>query len=89
MLAKQVGVLVKKNLLILVIRRPISILIRAFLFPLLIVFLLAYAKKFFDSPEHFGVGAEIPVSDVQMGFSYLATLISNTVGSTRARCPQT
>jgi hypothetical protein len=64
LLPRQVWALTKKNLVGIVIRRPISTLIRAAIAPLLIVLLVAYSQKFFSSPEHHGVGPPLTVSSL-------------------------
>lgn len=59
LLPRQVWALTKKNLVIAVIRRPISTSIRALIIPLLVVLLVGYSQKFFSSPEHHGIGPEL------------------------------
>ncbi|KAF2802707.1 P-loop containing nucleoside triphosphate hydrolase protein [Mytilinidion resinicola] len=65
LLPRQVWALTKKNLVIAVIRRPISTFIRAFLVPLLIVLLVGYSQDFFSSDEHHGVGPELTVPSLE------------------------
>lgn len=60
-LARQVWTLVKKDLLIAAVRRPISTTIRALILPLAVVLIVSYAQYFFNPPQHFGVGRPAPV----------------------------
>jgi ATP-binding cassette subfamily A (ABC1) protein 3 len=55
LLVRQIWALVRKNLLLICVRRPISTFIRAFALPLIVVLVLAYSKNFFSSPQHWGV----------------------------------
>lgn len=62
LLLTQIWALIRKNLLLLCIRRPISTLIRAFVLPLVIVLIIAYSKSFFSSPQHWGISSPHDVS---------------------------
>ncbi|KAG8529047.1 uncharacterized protein KY384_005681 [Bacidia gigantensis] len=61
LLIRQVLVLVQKNLLIAAVRRPISTLLRALIFPLALVLLVTYAQYFFNPPQQFGIGTATPI----------------------------
>jgi ATP-binding cassette subfamily A (ABC1) protein 3 len=62
LLTRQIWALVRKNLLLLCVRRPIYTFIRAFALPLVIVLIIAYSKNFFASPQHWGVSSPHNVS---------------------------
>lgn len=62
LLLRQIFALVRKNLLILCARRPVSTFIRAFAIPLIVVFVVAYCKNFFASDQTWGVGSPAVVS---------------------------
>jgi hypothetical protein len=64
LLLRQIWALVRKNLLLICVRRPISTFIRAFALPLVVVLVLAYSKNFFSSPQHWGVTSPHNVSNV-------------------------
>jgi ATP-binding cassette subfamily A (ABC1) protein 3 len=55
LLLRQIWALIRKNLLLICVRRPISTFIRAFALPLVIVLVVGYSKEFFASPQHWGV----------------------------------
>ncbi|KAF2121214.1 hypothetical protein BDV96DRAFT_609380 [Lophiotrema nucula] len=57
LLLRQILVLIRKNLLIICARRPISTFIRAIAIPLLVVLITAYVKDFFASSTNWGVSA--------------------------------
>ncbi|PVH98722.1 P-loop containing nucleoside triphosphate hydrolase protein [Periconia macrospinosa] len=57
LLLRQTNALIRKNLLIVCVRRPVSTSIRALLIPIAIVLLVAYSKAFFASPQHWGVSS--------------------------------
>lgn len=59
---RQIWALIRKNLLIICLRRPISTFIRALAIPLAIVLIVAYSKEFFASPQKWGVSSSHPVS---------------------------
>jgi ATP-binding cassette subfamily A (ABC1) protein 3 len=52
---RQIRALVRKNLLLICVRRPIYTFIRALALPLVIVLVVAYSKNFFASPQFWGV----------------------------------
>ncbi len=62
LLLRQIWALIRKNLLAIVVRRPIYTFIRAIVLPLVIVLVLAYSKDFFASPSHWGTSAVHNVS---------------------------
>ena len=64
LLIRQIWALVRKNLLILCLRRPITTFIRAFAFPLVVVLVVCYTKDFFASPLTFGISSPHDVSTV-------------------------
>jgi ATP-binding cassette subfamily A (ABC1) protein 3 len=64
LLLRQIWALVRKNLLLICVRRPIATFIRAFALPLVIVLVLAYSKNFFSSPQHWGVSSAHNVSSL-------------------------
>ncbi|KAH7411590.1 hypothetical protein DE146DRAFT_241928 [Phaeosphaeria sp. MPI-PUGE-AT-0046c] len=57
LLLRQIWALVRKNLLLICVRRPISTFIRAFALPFVIIFVVAYSKNFFASPQHWGLSS--------------------------------
>ena len=57
LLFRQIWALVRKNLLLICVRRPIATFIRAFALPLVIVLLLAYSNNFFAGPQTWGVSS--------------------------------
>ena len=61
MFLRQLWTLVKKDLLVAAVRRPISTTIRAVILPLAIVLILSYAQYFFNPPQRFGIGEPSPV----------------------------
>jgi hypothetical protein len=78
LLLRQIWALVRKNLLLICVRRPISTFIRAFALPLVIVLVLAYSKNFFSSPQHWGVTSPHNVSYVHLQWkSHKAGLPTN------------
>jgi hypothetical protein len=54
---RQIWALIRKNLLIIVVRRPVSTFIRAIALPLVVVLVIAYSKNFFASPETWGISS--------------------------------
>lgn len=64
MFIRQVWTLVKKDLLVAAVRRPISTTIRALILPLAIVFIVSYAQYFFNPPQHFGLSEPTSVLDL-------------------------
>ena len=64
-LLRQIAALTRKTLLIVVVRHPVAILIRAIIIPLVIVLIIAFAQQFFNTPETYGVGPALPVLSLQ------------------------
>lgn len=60
-LFRQVSTLITKTLLLTVVRRPIATLIRALIFPIALVLVLAYAQFFLNPQQTFGVGSPSPI----------------------------
>ena len=61
MFVRQTWALVEKNLRIVLYRHWLGTLIRAFLAPIIFMFIIAYAKNFFVPPSDFGIGQPTPV----------------------------
>jgi len=62
LLLRQIWALLRKNLLLTCVRRPIYTFIRAFALPLVIVLVIGYSKNFFSSPQTWGVSSPHNVS---------------------------
>lgn len=62
LLLRQIWALIRKNLLLICVRRPISTFLRAFAIPLVIVLVVGYSKNFFASPQTWGVSSPHNVS---------------------------
>lgn len=63
LLFRQIWALIRKNLLIICVRRPVSTFIRALALPLLVVLIAGYSKVFFSSDSvHWGVSSPYEVS---------------------------
>jgi ATP-binding cassette subfamily A (ABC1) protein 3 len=62
LLFRQIWALVRKNLLLICVRRPIYTFIRALALPLVIVLVVAYSQNFFASPQFWGVSNSRGVS---------------------------
>lgn len=62
LLIRQIWALVRKNLLLICVRRPISTFIRAVAIPLVVVLVLSYTKDFFASPLKYGISSPHNVS---------------------------
>lgn len=60
-LIKQTWVLTLKNLLIVLLRHPVSTTLRALVLPIVFMFFISYAKNFFVPPADFGIGSAEPV----------------------------
>ncbi|KAH5480910.1 hypothetical protein HBI22_043750 [Parastagonospora nodorum] len=69
LLLRQIWALVRKNLLLICVRRPISTFIRAFALPLVIVLLLAYSKNFFAGPQTWGVSSAHNIRTLAQGLA--------------------
>lgn len=60
---KQIWALVRKDLLILCLRRPLGTFIRAVVFPLVVVLIVAYSKEFLSGNDgYWGISKEYDVS---------------------------
>ena len=60
-LADQIWTLMLKNLLIVVVQRPLSTTIRAIIIPLAIALIVAYSQYFFNPQNNLGAGVPSPV----------------------------
>ncbi|CAI6329350.1 unnamed protein product [Periconia digitata] len=69
LLLRQTNALIRKNLLILCIRRAPSTFFRAIVIPVVIVFIVAYSKAFFASPQKWGVSSSHHVRSFQDSLS--------------------
>ena len=70
--ARQVAILIYKNILIAAIRHPISIAFRAIILPLLIVLIVSYAQYFLNPLQKFGIGVATPVHSLATAISVAA-----------------
>ncbi|CAO2648284.1 Nn.00g075510.m01.CDS01 [Neocucurbitaria sp. VM-36] len=66
---RQIWALIRKNLLLICVRRPIYTFIRALAIPLVIVLVVAYSKTFFASPQHWGVSSPHNVRSLKDGLA--------------------
>ena len=66
---RQSWALIKKNLLITAVRRPVSTTLRALIFPLAIVLIVSYAQYFLNPPQHFGIGSSSPILSLPQAIS--------------------
>ncbi|KAH6642349.1 hypothetical protein C7974DRAFT_99830 [Boeremia exigua] len=57
LLLRQIWALVRKNWLLVCVRRPISTFFRAIVLPLVIILVLAFSKNFFASSQHWGLSS--------------------------------
>ncbi|KAJ0118236.1 bc transporter [Diaporthe amygdali] len=64
-LMRQVWTLTKKNLLIVLVRHGFFTTIRAFLAPIIFMFIISYAKNFFVPPSTFGIGSPTPIRSLE------------------------
>lgn len=62
LLYRQIWALIRKNWLLICVRRPITTLFRALVLPLVVILVLAYSKNFFSSSRHWGVSSPRDVS---------------------------
>jgi hypothetical protein len=62
LLLRQLWALIRKNLLIICVRKLVSTFIRAIAIPLIIVLVVAYSRNFFHGQEVWGVSSAYPVS---------------------------
>ncbi|EMC96413.1 hypothetical protein BAUCODRAFT_69502 [Baudoinia panamericana UAMH 10762] len=58
---RQTWALVEKTLKIVLFRHLLGTLTRAFIAPIIFIFIIAYAKSFFIPPSSFGIGAPAPL----------------------------
>lgn len=61
LLPRQIWTLVKKNLIVVLVRRPWTTPFRCFLLPVIFTIFLAYARNLFIPPSKFGIGDSSPV----------------------------
>ncbi|KAG6364780.1 hypothetical protein INS49_006384 [Diaporthe citri] len=64
-LMRQTWTLTKKNLLIVLVRHGFFTTIRAFLAPIIFMFILAYVRNFFVPPSTFGIGSPTPIRSLE------------------------
>ncbi|KAF2660232.1 P-loop containing nucleoside triphosphate hydrolase protein [Lophiostoma macrostomum CBS 122681] len=57
LLLRQIWALIRKNLLLLCLRRPVATFIRALAIPLIVILVVGYSKNFFASPSFYGVSS--------------------------------
>ncbi|KAJ4347964.1 uncharacterized protein N0V89_009336 [Didymosphaeria variabile] len=69
LLIRQIWALVRKNLLIICLRRPISTFIRALAIPLVVVLVLSYTKEFFASPLKYGISSPHTIRSLKDGLA--------------------
>ncbi|KUI65178.1 ABC transporter A family member 2 [Cytospora mali] len=62
---RQVWTLTKKNLLVVFVRHWFFTTIRAFLAPIIFMFIISYAKNFFVPPSTFGIGSSTPIRSLE------------------------
>ncbi|KAF2728683.1 P-loop containing nucleoside triphosphate hydrolase protein [Polyplosphaeria fusca] len=72
LLLRQLWALIRKNLLIIVARRPISTFIRAVAIPLVVVLVVAFSKNFFASSQHWGVSSPHEIHSLEDGLKATA-----------------
>ncbi|KAF2825651.1 P-loop containing nucleoside triphosphate hydrolase protein [Ophiobolus disseminans] len=69
LLLRQLWALIRKNLLLICVRRPIFTFVRAFALPLAIVLVVGYSKNFFASPQHWGVSSPHTIRTLEQGIA--------------------
>ncbi|KAF2179011.1 P-loop containing nucleoside triphosphate hydrolase protein [Zopfia rhizophila CBS 207.26] len=69
LLLRQIWALIRKNLLIICVRRPISTLIRAIIIPLAVVLIVGYSREFFSSPQRWGTSSPHRIRSLEEGLS--------------------
>ncbi|KAL1601480.1 hypothetical protein SLS60_006395 [Paraconiothyrium brasiliense] len=69
LLIRQIWALIRKNLLIICLRRPISTFIRALAIPLIVVLVLSYTKEFFASPLKYGISSPHNIRSLKEGLA--------------------
>jgi hypothetical protein len=65
LLFRQIWALMRKNLLLVCLRRPITTFIRALAIPLVVILVVAFSKTWFASSGHWGVSSAHQVSGLQ------------------------
>ncbi|KAF2201610.1 hypothetical protein GQ43DRAFT_29657 [Delitschia confertaspora ATCC 74209] len=66
---RHIWALIRKNLLLIVVRKPISTFLRAIAIPLIVVLVLAYADTFFSSKQHLGISSPHPIRSLKDALS--------------------
>ncbi|KAF2196170.1 P-loop containing nucleoside triphosphate hydrolase protein [Delitschia confertaspora ATCC 74209] len=66
---RHIWALIRKNLLLIVVRKPISTFLRAIAIPLIVVLILAYADTFFSSKQHLGISSPHPIRSLKDALS--------------------
>ncbi|KAK7187167.1 ABC transporter [Paraphaeosphaeria sporulosa] len=69
LLIRQIWALIRKNLLLICLRRPILTFIRAVAIPLVVVLVLSYTKEFFASPLKYGISSPHNTRSLQEGLA--------------------
>ncbi|KAF2024589.1 P-loop containing nucleoside triphosphate hydrolase protein [Setomelanomma holmii] len=69
LLLRQIWALIRKSLLLICVRRPISTFIRAFAIPLIIVLVVGYSKNFFASPQTWGISSPHNIRTLKDGLA--------------------
>ncbi|ROW12585.1 hypothetical protein VMCG_00338 [Cytospora schulzeri] len=62
---RQTWTLTKKNILVVFVRHWFFTTIRAFLAPIIFMFIISYAKNFFVPPSTFGIGSSTPIRSLE------------------------
>ncbi|KAF2471432.1 P-loop containing nucleoside triphosphate hydrolase protein [Lindgomyces ingoldianus] len=78
LLLRQIWALIRKNLLLICARRPISTFIRAIAIPLVVVLVVAYSKNFFSSNQTWGFSGQHNIRSLKDGLE--ASSGHNVVG---------
>ena len=63
--ARQIWTLTKKNLLVALVRRPLSTVLSAFLLPIIVVALLTFVRNLIIPPSYFGIATPTPVRSLE------------------------
>ncbi|KAF1844873.1 P-loop containing nucleoside triphosphate hydrolase protein [Cucurbitaria berberidis CBS 394.84] len=69
LLLRQIWALIRKNLLLICVRKPVVTFIRAIALPLAIVLVVAYSKEFFSTPQHWGVSSPHNIRSLKDGLA--------------------
>jgi len=80
LLFRQIQALMRKNLLLVCSRRPITTFIRALAIPLVVILVIAFSKTWFASGGHWGVSSARQVRGLQ---SFEAPIRNRTNANTR------